>query len=237
MSKVEEEKLVENKIGVSPVPFERACFDKNWILGLNQLEQINALICLICKQVANNPVEISCDQHKDMKQVLVAGECCLEQFLGSSDDTCPVQAHCGCAYNKTNPMQQQIDDLMVTCPRQFEQSVKSPRINENEQMPEKNMTMACNFKGKMKDLKSHLDSSCPLKLVNCWFKPFECHYSCLEKDLEDHLSSEMKHHFDLVMKRFESMQDTIQQQQVVYIYIYIFFFSHSFTTTKAKKAC
>ncbi|ETO35010.1 hypothetical protein RFI_02065, partial [Reticulomyxa filosa] len=187
----------KSKNEMTSVSFEqRQCFDKSWILQLNQPEQVNHFICLICKQVANNPVEIYCDQHKDVDESLIAGE---------------TQFHNGCEYYKMKLTQRQINDLMVTCPRQFRQDSKTNTKTEEGQTSG-DMTNMCNFKGKLKDLKDHLDNSCYLKLEDCWFKSFECNHSCLQNELESHLSSMMKYHFDLVVKKAESFKEIIRQQ-------------------------
>ncbi|ETO01430.1 hypothetical protein RFI_36010, partial [Reticulomyxa filosa] len=69
---MEEEKSKDNaKMDLKSITEQHACFDKNWILQLNQQESIRDVICLICKQVANNPMEIDCSQHKNMDESLI----------------------------------------------------------------------------------------------------------------------------------------------------------------------
>ncbi|ETO27446.1 WD-40 repeat protein [Reticulomyxa filosa] len=211
MSKIEDE-LKEGQTKATPFFFGQLCLDKNWILQSNQSEQINHLICLICKQVAHNPVEISCTQHKDMDESLIVGEDCLQQFLENNHKTCPIQPHDGCEYYKMKSMQRHINDLMVVCPRQFQQDLKTLGKNEEGQTPGGTTSM-CNFKGKIKDLEDHLNNSCSLRLVNCWFELFGCKHSCFENDLKKHLISEMKYHFDLVMKKVESIQESRKQHE------------------------
>ncbi|ETO15073.1 hypothetical protein RFI_22292 [Reticulomyxa filosa] len=202
MNKVENEKLEEEfQIGVAPVSVDpQSCFNKNWLLQLNQEEQICHLICLICKQVANNPVEINCAQHKDIDKTLIAGKDCLKQFLLNNNNTCPAQPHDGCQYHEWKTLKLQIDDLKVACPNQFQHE---------------SMTTICNFKGKIKDFKEHL---CSLQMSVCWFKQFGCDHLCIKKDLKNHLISEMKYHFDLVMKKILSMQEIIRRQHVTCIF-------------------
>ncbi|ETO06700.1 WD-40 repeat protein [Reticulomyxa filosa] len=209
----EEKMREEYQIGVAQVPFEeQLCFDKNWILYLNQPEQINHFICVVCKQVANSPVEINCPQHGDTYGTLFAGENCLKQFLHSNNNNCPVQYHSDCKYSKNKLAQKRINDLDVKCSRQFQHDLQIFGKNEEGQISE-NATMTCDFQGKIKDLADHLNFHCPLKLLNCWFQPFGCNCSCLRYELEDHLISKMKYHFDLVMMKFESMRHILQQQQ------------------------
>ncbi|ETO16768.1 G-protein beta WD-40 repeats containing protein [Reticulomyxa filosa] len=68
-------------------------------------------------------------------------------------------------------------------------------------------SILCNFKGKIKELNDHLDNSCPLKTLNCWFEPFGCNYECPKDELQEHLISKMQFHFDLVMKVFQQHQN------------------------------
>ncbi|ETO30178.1 hypothetical protein RFI_06942 [Reticulomyxa filosa] len=216
MSKVEAEtykekqRLIETR--VTPVSFNQQCFDRNWVSQLNNREQIGHFICLICKQVANNPVEISCTQHDGMDEILIAGENCLKQFLNNNNNTCPVQHHDGCKYHKVKAMQRLINEMNVICQMQFNQDLKTTERNEEGQTDGK-MTVICDFKGKIKDMNEHLNHSCALKLSNCWFKQFGCEYTCLNIDLKQHLIENIKQHFDLVINKFKLMQQIIKQQQ------------------------
>ncbi|ETO07616.1 WD-40 repeat protein, partial [Reticulomyxa filosa] len=198
MSDAKEDKIKEGyQPNTTLASFEQqTCFDKNWVLQLNQQEVINHCICLICKQVANNPVEINCLQHEDMDETLIAGENCLKQFLINNNNTCPVQPHDNCQYSIIRPMKRQINDLTVICPRQFQQELQTSERNGEGQMSEY-MTTMCDFKGKIKDLNDHLNKSCSLKLSQCWFKLFGCNHCCLEQELKNHLITAMKYHFDL----------------------------------------
>ncbi|ETO34861.1 WD-repeat protein [Reticulomyxa filosa] len=206
-------KSEETKIGVDPLSLEQQCFDKKWILQLNEREQINDFICLICKQIANNPFEIICPEHDSLDELLIVGEACLAQYL-NSNNSCPVQPHDNCRYNKIKTMQKQILNLTVICPRQFQQDAKVSN-NGNEEGQASEMVM-CNFKGKLKELNDHLESVCPLKFSNCWFKSFGCDHICFKRDLDEHLIGNMKVHFDLVMKAFNSLQQSIQLYQVFF---------------------
>ncbi|ETO34973.1 hypothetical protein RFI_02101 [Reticulomyxa filosa] len=110
---MEDEKTKDNaKLDLKSVFQQQSCFDKNWILQLNQHEDIHEFICLICKQIANNPMEINCTKHKNMDESLIVGENCLKQFLSKNPNSCTVEHH----------------DNYVICPRQFEQD-KSNNYN------------------------------------------------------------------------------------------------------------
>ncbi|ETO36366.1 WD-40 repeat protein [Reticulomyxa filosa] len=50
-------------------------------------------------------------------------------------------------------------------------------------------------------------------MVKCWFEPFGCNHLCLKYAITDHLTSNMKFHFDLVIKSFDTLQQTIRQYQ------------------------
>ncbi|ETN99955.1 hypothetical protein RFI_37512, partial [Reticulomyxa filosa] len=127
----------EIETGVSPVSLEKYCFGKEWILQLNQQEQITHFICLICKQVARNPIEMDCTQHQDSNESLIVGANCLKQFLSMNPNSCPVQPHNGCLYSQCKVAQLQIDDLRVVCPRQFQQdSQTTTRVQQRSEEEE-----------------------------------------------------------------------------------------------------
>ncbi|ETO31785.1 hypothetical protein RFI_05334, partial [Reticulomyxa filosa] len=234
MNKAEEEKLKdEQQTRVAPFSFERACFDKNWVLQFNQTEQINHLTCLICKQVANNPVEINCSQHEDLDETLIAGENCIQKFLAINNNTCPVRSHKNCKYMKNKLAQRRIGDLTVMCPKQFRQSLEMWKSNKEGKTSEC-MANICDFKGQIKDLSEHLNKSCVLEFSECWFKHFGCKHVCPKNNLEDHLVSGMKEHFHLVMNEFASMQQLIQQLRVIYI-LFVFVLLNKIYKKKKRK--
>ncbi|ETO32312.1 hypothetical protein RFI_04807, partial [Reticulomyxa filosa] len=202
MSAAEDEKISKSKTGLSPVFVEQSCFDKKWILQLNQPEQIENFICLICKKIVNNPIEINCPQHQDMDESLIVGEKCLKQFLNDNNNTCPVQPHNGCSYSQNRSVKVHIGALKVNCPLQFEQDSQTT-TQGLQQEGEGNETVICNFNGKIKDLNDHLHNACPLKLLDCLYKLFGCEYSYPER----------KFHFDLVMKFVNSSQEAIHNYQ------------------------
>ncbi|ETO00048.1 hypothetical protein RFI_37412, partial [Reticulomyxa filosa] len=209
--KAQSKRKASSKTMKKIISFNQKCFDKNWVLKLNIQEQINNFICLICNQVANNPVEISCAQHEDMDEALIAGENCLTQFLSSNNNTCPVQSHDGCQYYKVKSVQKHINELNVICYKQFKRELKTTERNEEKQASE-DVTVICGFKGKVKNMNEHLNSSCAFKMSNCWFKEVGCEYSCLKKDLKQHLIENMEQHYELVTKKIKSMKQTIEQQ-------------------------
>ncbi|ETO07805.1 G-protein beta WD-40 repeats containing protein [Reticulomyxa filosa] len=188
---------------------QRTCFDKNWISLLNHPNQINDFVCLICKQVANNPVEISCQQHQNLDGSLIIGEHCLKQFLAANPNSCPVQPHEHCEYTKIRLAQRQIGELKVKCPRQFAQELQA--LNQGHE--KKTDVMKCNFSGKLKEINEHLNNTCSLKLIDCWFKPFGCGYHSNKLSIDEHMISKGQVHIELVMKAFETLKQTLELLQ------------------------
>ncbi|ETO02051.1 hypothetical protein RFI_35385, partial [Reticulomyxa filosa] len=201
----------EVKNEVISLPVESSCFNKDWILQFHQEEYIRHFICLICRQIANNAMILECPQHASMDESLIVGEHCMELFLKNNNNSCPIQSHDNCLYSRDNTARRYIGDLSVICIRQFEQESKTSNKTENE--GEAPGEIKCNFKGKLKNLYGHLNNECPLQLINCWFKPFGCNYLCLRHSLKDHLIENIQQHFDLVIRLFQSMKQTIQLQQ------------------------
>ncbi|ETO23122.1 WD-40 repeat protein [Reticulomyxa filosa] len=192
MSKLEDEKNKEEL---------QACFDKNWVLHLNQLEGINGFTCLICKQIANNPMEINCPQHMNINEILVVGK---------------IEPHYDCLYSQSRLVKRLIEELDVICPRQSEQEK-----GQEEGEGGTSGVMTCDFKGKIKQANDHLENDCCLKLTKCWFDSFGCDHTCSKHMLQDHLVSKMQLHFDLVIKTFETLKQTIQQHQVLFFYFFL----------------
>ncbi|ETN99882.1 serine/threonine protein kinase, partial [Reticulomyxa filosa] len=205
MKQINEEDEV--KIEATSLSFGHSCFKKDWVLQSYPQEHIQCYTCLVCKQIANNPMEIGCPQHESMNGTLI-GENCLKLFLKNHNNSCPVQPHDNCQYSRSNFARGRIGDLIVMCIRQFEQELKtSNKTKGEEKMPR---VIKCAFKGKLKDLNTHLMNKCPFNLISCWFKPFGCNHECFSYNLHDHLIANMKLHFDLVTQLFQSMQQEIQ---------------------------
>ncbi|ETO06295.1 hypothetical protein RFI_31102 [Reticulomyxa filosa] len=180
MKQVNEEKSKDEiKNEVTSLSLEQPCFSKDWILLTNEQKYIKHFICLICKQIVNNHVDIDCPQHVNMDEALITGEHCLKLFLEKHNNSCPIQPHDNCQYSKSNAVRKYIDELTVICIKQFEQELK--KLHETEREREIHGVIKCDFKGKLKDLDTHLANECPLNLINCWFKPFGCNHSCFRR--------------------------------------------------------
>ncbi|ETN99576.1 hypothetical protein RFI_37894, partial [Reticulomyxa filosa] len=78
---------------------------------------------------------------------------------------------------------------------------------------EGNEKINCDFNGEMKKLNDHVDNSCPLNLLDCWYKPFGCAHECTKQKLQEHLTLKLKFHFDLVVKFVDSLKKTIKLNQ------------------------
>ncbi|ETO26397.1 hypothetical protein RFI_10739 [Reticulomyxa filosa] len=184
----DEKKKEKVKTRAAPVSFDQPCFNKNWILQLNEEKQVIHFVCLICKQVANHPLEINCPEHENMDEPLIVGKRCLQQFLDN---------------NTTLVQSIHITVVNLEAPESGEEGVEGKTSTKP----------TCNFKGNIKELNDHLNNSCPLKLFACWFQSFGCDHSCLKELLEEHLISQKKNHFDLVIKHTKSLQQTTQHCQ------------------------
>ncbi|ETO09926.1 WD-40 repeat protein [Reticulomyxa filosa] len=157
MSGAEDEKTPkEPKITVLPVSFEQSCFDKNWILQLNKQEQFENFICLICKQVANYPIEIDCPQHKSINESPIVGENCLKQFLKV---ICPLQFQQGgesitCGFK--GKIKELNDHLSNVCPLNMSDCWYKPFGCEHSCHKHKlsdHLSLECKFHFDLKEIK------------------------------------------------------------------------------------
>ncbi|ETO32887.1 hypothetical protein RFI_04230, partial [Reticulomyxa filosa] len=202
MSRIEDEKATEVKTEDFIPSSRQLCFNKDWLLRSNPPNKIGDFVCLICGQISNNPIEINCPQHQNLDGPLIVGEYCLEQFLSTNSNLCPVHLHSDCQYAKSRLARRCVSELSVMCPLQFEQDLKAP-----------NQRIKCNFNGKIRELNSHLDNSCSFNQSECWFKPFGCDHNCCKQELEKHLVSNVKPHFDLVIKSFDALKRNLELLQ------------------------
>ncbi|ETO01833.1 hypothetical protein RFI_35606 [Reticulomyxa filosa] len=104
------------------------------------------MICFICKEIANYPLEIICPEHENMNKSLIVGKNCLKKFLNDYNN------NNDCKYHNMELLQLQINNLIVKCPYQFQKDLETPK---NDQI--------CNFKGSIKEIKDHLNNYCLFK--------------------------------------------------------------------------
>ncbi|ETO08742.1 WD-40 repeat protein [Reticulomyxa filosa] len=161
-----EEKKIENEKETFSVS---SCYNKDWILLTNEQQKLNTFVCSLCNQIANNAVELHCDEHENEEQAYLVGEECLQMYLKQNNGKCPIRQHDHCEFTKGKIARQQVSDLLVICPRQYDlkkkQSKEGINIGEKEEIENEsncNSTNQCNYKGKIKELKNHLDKSCQL---------------------------------------------------------------------------
>ncbi|ETN97283.1 viral A-type inclusion protein, partial [Reticulomyxa filosa] len=102
------------------------------------------------------------------------------------------------------------------CPRKFQQeqeqelNISTQQGHEEGEIPG---IVSCDFKGKVKQVNDHLEHSCCLQMVKYWFDSFGCNHKCLKSAIDEHLTLNMKLHFDLVIKSLNTLQQTIRQYQ------------------------
>ncbi|ETO19969.1 hypothetical protein RFI_17252 [Reticulomyxa filosa] len=148
------------------------CYDRKLLL-CNEGRQLASCVCLLCHQVASNAVELICSEHQDHTEPLVVGEACLKQYLKDNKGNCPTQVHEGCQYMNSKFVRRIIDELMILCPRQYEQNVQRNGGSKTKDGATPS-TPTCTFQGKIKDLKEHLEHSCSLQKIECTFKKYGC---------------------------------------------------------------
>ncbi|ETO04633.1 viral A-type inclusion protein [Reticulomyxa filosa] len=166
----EEKKLENQKETISL----SGCFPKEWVSLTNESEKVETLTCYLCNQIANNGMELCCDEHENVDQVYLVGEECLQKYLKLNNEKCPIEQHDYCEFSQNRIVRKLVSELLVICPRQFD--LKKGQSNEETKSREEDNELNsnsisksnCDFKGKIKDLKDHLDKSCnliPIKQV------------------------------------------------------------------------
>ncbi|ETO12471.1 WD-40 repeat-containing protein [Reticulomyxa filosa] len=173
------------------------CYNKDWVAASNK-QDLKNLQCLLCGQVANNAMELNCDEHDNQEDTLVIGEQCLMKYLKENNDQCPIGKHSTCDYVKGRTARKFVCELKVICPRQF---MKYPNQREENEAKEGDTPMedSCAFKGKINEVKEHLENTCSLKTLECIFKKFGCNESLYGSNFEEHMELQMKRHLDLLL--------------------------------------
>ncbi|ETO05248.1 hypothetical protein RFI_32149 [Reticulomyxa filosa] len=210
------------------------CYNKDWVTLLNKQELLKNFECLLCKQIANNAMELTCDEHEEQKDVLSIGESCLMQWLKEQNKQCPVGKHDKCNYVKAKVVRRCVDELTAICPREFARQLGQKQDHQmkegyatTEKSPE--MKHCCTFEGKIKEMKEHLEQFCPLKPLECKFKAFGCDEVFFSFNLEQHLQSQVQKHLDLLWAHTGMIQQNLDQchqkekAQTVKFFFTIFF--------------
>ncbi|ETO29476.1 hypothetical protein RFI_07644, partial [Reticulomyxa filosa] len=175
------------------------CYKKAWISSTNRPQKLNKLICCLCSGIANNAIELQCDEHDNAKHVYLLGDECLQNYLKMSNGKCPIEQHDHCKFSKNKAIREQISELLVICPRQYDLS-KHLLSNKGRKKEEKNELSLksksnCNFKGKIKDVKDHLDNSCDLNSI------------------EQRISFEVQKNLHVTNGRIEQLQNVVKNLQ------------------------
>ncbi|ETO05543.1 hypothetical protein RFI_31852 [Reticulomyxa filosa] len=138
------------------------CYNKDWVSLTNEPQGLSTLICCLCKQIANNAVELRCDEHENVEHVYLVGEECLQKYLKQSQGKCPIEQHNHCEFSQNKMARKLVSELLISCPRQF--NLKERQVNEGIKSAEENVNelnsnskSTCNYKGKIKGLNDHLD--------------------------------------------------------------------------------
>ncbi|ETN97404.1 hypothetical protein RFI_40124, partial [Reticulomyxa filosa] len=170
------------------------CYNEEWVLLLNKRKKLKNFYCLLCEEIANNAMELICNEHEDMKEGLVVGEQCLLKHLKDHNNQCPTKSHDGCNYVKGKTARNCIDDLMVICPRQFMSQLNVCQQDQTKEGIVNKETQYCY-------VKEHLEgNSCSLQPVECKFKEFGCNDVLFNYNFEQHMQEQMKEHLDLLFK-------------------------------------
>ncbi|ETN98492.1 hypothetical protein RFI_39005, partial [Reticulomyxa filosa] len=171
------------------------CHNKNYFSKEQKI--IKTFECLICGQIANNAMELICDAHDDQKDSLIIGQQCLINYLKNNNNQCPIDNHISCKYIKSKMTRQFINDLIIMCPVQF---INQLNQKSNDTISKK----SCKFEGKISEIKEHVEKSCPLKLVECEFKPFGCN------EMFQHLKLQIEKHVHLLKSHIIKLEQEIQ---------------------------
>ncbi|ETO07483.1 WD-40 repeat protein, partial [Reticulomyxa filosa] len=134
------------------------CYDKEWLSLTNEPQKLSTLVCCLCNQIANNAVELQCDEHENAEHAYLIGEECLHKYLRQNNGKCPIQQHEHCEFSKSKTIRQQISELLIVCPRQYN-FLKKKELNKYNNW---NSKKQCDYKGKIREIKEHLDKSCQL---------------------------------------------------------------------------
>ncbi|ETO20632.1 keratin, type II cytoskeletal 1-like isoform 6 [Reticulomyxa filosa] len=153
----EDEESKENK---RPIFSFSDCHSKAWVSLTNESQKLDALICCICNQIANNAMELHCDEHETADQVYLIGEQCLQKYLKQNNGKCPIQQHDYCEFSQNKTVRKSVSELLDN--QMKGQNQKEDGENWSESNSNLKNNCNCNYKGKMKDLKDHLDNSCNL---------------------------------------------------------------------------
>ncbi|ETO02557.1 hypothetical protein RFI_34861 [Reticulomyxa filosa] len=193
------------------------CLDKQWIQATNKASKLKHFVCAVCQQIAYPPTQLTCKEHENLSDAVVVGEYCLKQYLKKNTNRCPVGQHDNCTYVNVAILRNQINDLKVICPRQYQNNgcqypVEGEEEGETTSTNGDKKVTKCAFKGELRQMQDHLDNHCHLKLLDCPFKPFGCNITLFEQDIQQHCTLQFELHLNLITNLVQSLSTTIQQK-------------------------
>ncbi|ETO28217.1 hypothetical protein RFI_08914 [Reticulomyxa filosa] len=106
--------------------------EANWVSPTNEPQKLIALICCLCNQIANNAMELHCDEHENADHIYLVGEECLQKYLKQNNGKCPIQRHDHCEFSQNKSLRKLVSELLVICPRQFDS--KKGQSNEGKKL-------------------------------------------------------------------------------------------------------
>ncbi|ETO06742.1 hypothetical protein RFI_30650, partial [Reticulomyxa filosa] len=161
------------------------CFKKKWVLSSRNLESYT---CQLCKEIANDGVELDCPDHEEDENIYVYGKQCLLRYLESNNGKCPINNHDDCEYLPLKHVQDYVEELLWICPRQ-----------------------KCKREGRTQWLREHFQSNCEFvasPLQSCKFKDFGCDVVLYQKtEWDRHMRSSIHKHLTLVVNEIHQLQD------------------------------
>ncbi|ETN99017.1 hypothetical protein RFI_38469, partial [Reticulomyxa filosa] len=88
------------------------CYSKAWVSFTNESQKLDTLICCICNQIANNAMELHCDEHENVDQIYLVGEQCLQKYLKQNNGKCPIQQHEHCKFSQIKTARKFVSELL-----------------------------------------------------------------------------------------------------------------------------
>ncbi|ETO08057.1 hypothetical protein RFI_29333, partial [Reticulomyxa filosa] len=117
------------------------CYNKDWFARIYRPNNLLSLTCGICRQIANNAVELHCDEHEEEEQAYLFGEECLENYLKNNNNKCPIQQHDVCKFYKNRTARKQIEHLLAVNCQQSNYIAENQKIMEIHDLGNKSISI------------------------------------------------------------------------------------------------
>ncbi|ETO30273.1 hypothetical protein RFI_06849 [Reticulomyxa filosa] len=169
------------------------CFDLDLLTDISASEQerVKEYLCHLCHKLANHALELSCKEHESSDEVYIFGESCLKKYLQEKNSKCPINNHSRCEYQKSINVRKKVEKMMIQCPKQYQQQ---------QSYGSGSKSVACNFKGRIKEMKKHLLNDCVLCQNTCDFKEFGCDEKVEASQKAYHNQRNMAQHLQMLLK-------------------------------------